>query len=185
MCTLIGIDWAKEEHHVCFMNDAEAQVSRFSIPHSTKGFSKLEGQVDKLNQPPADCLVGLETAHNLLIDFLWSRGYQVYVVPPSVVSSSRGRFRSSRAHNEESNAFLIADLLRTDRHRFAPWQPDGPLVRQMKAKLNLADSLTKTITALSNRIQAILLRYYPHTLGLFSDLKTQTCLQFLLVLVHY
>jgi transposase len=103
----------------------------------------------------------LETAHNLLIDFLWSRGFCIYVIPPSVVSCDRDRHRSSQAHNDNSDALLIADLLRTDRHRFAPWKPDGQLVRRMKAKLSLIDSLTKTITAYSNRLQAVLLRYYP------------------------
>ncbi len=180
MSTLIGIDWAKDEHYVCIMNHHGAQIARFAIPHSVKGFSQLRRQIDKLPVSASDCLVGLETAHSLLIDFLWSCGYQVFVIPPSVVSSSRPRLRASRAHDDPSDAFLIADLLRTDRHRFAPWQPDGQLICQMKAKLNLIDSLTKTITAHSNRLQAVLLRYYPQTLGLFSEVKTQTCLQFLI-----
>ena len=179
MCILIGIDWAKEVHHACIMNEAGAQIARFSFPHSTQGFSELERQIAKLDVPPPDCLVALETAHTLIIDFLWSRGFQVFVIPPSVVSSSRGRHRASRAHNDPSDAFLIADLLRTDRHRFAPWMPDGELVRQMKAKLNLIDSLTKSITAFSNRLQAVLFRYFPLALDLFSDVKTQISLQFL------
>lgn len=180
MSTLIGIDWAKDEHYVCIMNQHGAQIARFAIPHSVKGFSQLQRHIDKLPVSASDCLVGLETAHSLLIDFLCSCGYQVFVIPPSVVSSSRPRLRASRAHDDPADAFLIADLLRTDRHRFAPWQPDGELVCQMKAKLNLIDSLTKTITAHSNRLQAVLLRYYPQTLGLFSEVKTQTCLQFLI-----
>jgi transposase len=179
MCILIGIDWAKEIHHVCIMNQAGAQISRFSFLHSTKGFSELERHINKLNVPPEDCLIALETAHTLLIDFLLSRNYQVYVIPPSVVSASRGRHRASRAHNDPADAFLIADLLRTDRHRFAPWKPDGPLVQKMKAKLNLIDSLTQTITAYSNRLQALLLRYSPQSLNLFSDVKTQIALHFL------
>jgi hypothetical protein len=43
-------------------------------------------------------------------------------------------------HADDSEAFLIADL-RMDRHRFAPWKPGGELVRGMKAKLSLIDSL--------------------------------------------
>jgi transposase len=155
---LIGIDWSKNEHHICIVNQAGAQISRFSIPHSTSGFSDFEAKVNKVGVPLTDCLIGLETAHNLLIDFLLSRGFCLYVIPPSVVSGNRDRYRSSRAHNDDSDAFLIADL-RTDRHRFAPWKPDGQLVRRMKAKLSLIDSLTKTITAHSNRLQAVLLLY--------------------------
>jgi hypothetical protein len=41
----------------------------------------------------AECRVGLETAHNVLIDFLWAKGYtQVYVIPPNVGKGIRGRY---------------------------------------------------------------------------------------------
>ena len=82
MSALIGIDWAKELHHACIVNEAGAQIARFSFPHSTQGFAKLERHIAKLNVPPPDCLVALETAHNLLIDFLWSRRFQIFVIPP-------------------------------------------------------------------------------------------------------
>jgi hypothetical protein len=50
----------------------------------------------------------------------------------------------------------------------------------MKAKLSLIDSLTKTITAHSNRLRAVLLRYYPQALTVFGQLTSQISLQFLL-----
>jgi len=31
MCTLIGIDWAKEIHYACIMNENGAQISLFSF----------------------------------------------------------------------------------------------------------------------------------------------------------
>jgi transposase len=128
MKLLIGIDWSKDQHNVCIMNEVGAQMARFDISHSPAGFAELAAKIDRFNVPACDCLVALETAHNLLLDFLWSRGYAVYVIAPSVVKSSRGRFGSSSAHNDESDALLLADMLRTDRARFAPWKPDGALV---------------------------------------------------------
>jgi transposase len=177
---LIGIDWSEDHHCVCMMNTGGAQVSLFEIAHTPAGFARLEAEVEKLGLPPSSCLVALETAHNLLVDFLWSRGYQVYVIAPSVANSSRGRFGSSGARTDFSDATLLADLLRTDRARFAPWKPDGPLVCQMRAKLGLINSLTNSITRYSNRLRAALLRYYPQPLGLFNDLTTQTGLRFLM-----
>jgi len=47
-------------------------------------------------------------------------------------------------------------------------------------RYGLVDSLTKTITTHSNRLHAVLQRYYPQALGVFSDLQTQICLQFLI-----
>jgi len=117
MNILIGIDWSQNHHNACIMNQAGAPVVRFKISHSPEGFTKLEEQINKLQLPPANCLVALETAHNLLIDFLWSRHYSVYLIAPSVVSSSRGRYTSSGARDDDRDAFVLADLLRTDRHR--------------------------------------------------------------------
>lgn len=180
MHILIGIDWSQEHHNVCIMNEDGAAIVRFEIKHTPAGFAKLEDQINKLNLPAASCWVALETAHNLLIDFLWSRGYTVFIVAPSVTKSSRGRYGSSGAHNDDDDAFLLADMLRTDRARFVPWKPDGLQVIQMRAKLSFIDSLTKSITASSNRLHAVLQRYYPQALDIFSDLQTQICSHFLI-----
>lgn len=177
---LIGIDWSEDHHHICIMNTAGAQLFLFKIAHTPKGFARLEAEMEKLGVAPSSCLVALETAHNLLVDFLWAHDYSVYVIAPSVVSSSRGRFGSSGARTDFSEAILLADLLRTDRARFASWKPDGALVCQMRAKLGLINSLTNSITRYSNRLRAVLLRYYPQPLELFNDLTTQIGLQFLI-----
>jgi len=176
---LIGIDWGEDTHSVCITNPAGAQVSRFEIPHTWQGFMRLAAEIEKLGQAPTECLIALETAHNLLVDFLLARGHPVYVIPPSVVKSNRGRAGSSGARTDESDAALLAELLRTDRARFAPWKPNGPLVRQMRARLGLVYKLTASITRYANRLRAVLLRVYPQPLGLFS-LTSQIGLQFLM-----
>lgn len=177
---LIGIDWSQDYHHVCIMNSGGAQVAVFQMTHSSTGFEQLTAEVAKLDLAPSSCLVGLETAHNLLVDYLWAHDFQVYVVAPTIVKSSRGRFGSSGARTDFSDALLLADILRTDRERLVPWKPDGPLVMQMRAKLSLINSLTKSITRYSNRLRAVLLRYYPQIPHMFRDLTTQSCLRFLM-----
>jgi transposase len=117
-----------------------------------------------------EVLVGLETAHNLLIDHLWDQGYRrVYVVAPNVVKSNEGRFRSIGSINNPKAARLIADILRTDQGRLTPWHPDSLLTRQMPAKVSLILHLTQQATRISNRLRAVLLRYYPAVLETFKD----------------
>ncbi len=180
MSVLIGIDWSENKHDIEFMNEAGAALAQLTIPHSPDGFLKLESTRQKLNLTPKECLAALETAHNLLIDFLWSHDYtQVYVVPPHVVKSSRGRFNSSGARADASDAHLLADLLRTDRARLHPWQPDCLLTRQLRAKIDLVHHLTRQSIQLSNRLRAVLVRYHPTALQIFSDLTTQIALEFI------
>jgi transposase len=116
-----GIDWSENKHDVVVMNQAGAEIAQLTIPHTPEGFLKLDAARVALGVAPQDCVVGLETAHNLLIDFLWSRQYdQVYVIPPSVTKSNRGRFGSSRKRTDRSDAVLLASFLSSPRMRFAP-----------------------------------------------------------------
>jgi len=110
---------------------------------------------------------------------LWAKGYsQVYVIPPSVVKGTRGRYRQSGARTDESDALLLADVLRTDRTRFQPWHPDDAITRQMRVKVSLHAYLTQQTTRFSNRLRAVLVRYYPAATQVFSGLKTQIALHF-------
>ncbi len=176
----IGIDWSENKYDMCFMNRARASIAKLIIPASTDGFLQLDARRRALGVPPQACLVGLETAHNLMIDFLWAYGYHhVYVVPPGVVKANRGRQGQSGARSDPSDAWLIADILRTDHARLTPWYPDSLLTRQMRAKVSLILHLTRQTTRLSNRLRAVLLRYYPAATQAFSSLQTQIALRFI------
>ena len=181
MQVYIGIDWSENKHDMAMLNEEGVAIVLDVIPHTQDGFLKLDWRRSQLGVVPGDCLVGLETAHNLLIDFLWARGYtQVYVIPPNVVKSSRGRYGQSGARTDQSDALLLADLLRTDRSRLQPWHPDTALTRQIRAKASLVAFLGRQIVARSNRLRACLLRYYPAALDVFSSITTQIALEFIL-----
>ncbi len=180
MQVYIGIDWSESKHDVVFMNEAGAELARLVIPHSPEGFTQLDERRRKLGLKVEECQVGIETAHNLLIDYLWSQGYtQVYVLPPSQVKSNQGRFRQSGAKDDPADARLIADMLRTDRGRLQPWKPDALLTRQIRSQVSLILHLNQQILRCSNRLRAVLLRYYPAALHVFSTgLSTQIAPEF-------
>lgn len=174
-----GIDRSSTQHEVAFLNSAGTLLAHLTIPHTAQGFLRLDALRQQLGVPPDDCFVALETAHHLLIDFLWAHLYtQVYVVPPSITRASRGRYRSSGARDDRSDAFLLADLLRTDRARFYPWHPDSLLTRQIRAQVSLYHHLTRQAVRLTNRLHAVLSRYYPAALHLFNELQAPIALRF-------
>jgi hypothetical protein len=162
------------------MNTAGATLAQFEILHSAEGFLQFDETRWRMKLGTDDCVVGLETAHNLLIDFLWSRGYsKVYVVPPTTVKSNRKRFSSSAARSDAGDAIVIADSLRTDHGRLQPWRPDSLLTRKIQTKISLINHLTKSARRLSNRLRAVLLRYYPAVLNMFSSWPTKIALEFI------
>jgi transposase len=91
MQVYIGIDWSEKKHDVVFQNEAGVQLLRLTIAHNLGGFLQLDNAREQLGISPEEVVVGMETAHNLLIDFLWERGYtQIYVLPPRKSTAVRG-----------------------------------------------------------------------------------------------
>jgi transposase len=125
-------------------------------------------------------VVGLETAHNLLVDYLWEQGYtSVYVLPPNAVKSAQGRYRQSGAKDDHWDARLIADMLRTDQKRYRLWQPDSRLTCQIRLTVRFVNHLNRELVRNTNRLRAVLLRYYPAALQLFSRLDAPVTLAFI------
>jgi len=181
MQVYIGIDWSEEKHDVVFMNEAGADLAVLCIPQKLEGFQQFDAARQKLGLAPEECVIGIETAHNLYVDYLLDQNYRaLYVLPPNQVRSNRGRFRQSGAVDDPAAARLIAEIVRTDRGRLHPWQPDSPLTRQMRAQLNWLIQLTRDTTRLSNRLRAELLRYYPAALAVFKKgVNTQITPEFI------
>lgn len=170
MRVYLGIDWSQDSHAACFVNENGQVISQLTLKHSVEGLDKLDRARAELGVWPGECWVGLETAHTLVIDFLWARQYeQVFVIPPSATKSARKRYSQSGAHNDPSDAFVIADMVRTDQQRLIPWRPGNPLIQQMRAKVSLLAYLTHQLTRGSNRLTAVLVRYYPAALTVFSQ----------------
>jgi len=182
MKVYIGIDWSEKKHDICFMNDKGEVMLEKQIEHNLSGFIVFDQARRSLNIEVQDCYIGLETAHNALVDYLWEQGYtQITVLPPRAVKSAQGRFRQSGAKDDRWDAHLIADILRTDRHRFSMWKPDLALTRQIRAEVSFVGQLTKEQIRIGNRLRAALLRYYPGLVETFGTMEGLVFLAFVQV----
>lgn len=180
MRVYIGIDWSHKQQEVAYVNAHGVEVAHATLATTPTGLMQLDQLRQKLQVEVGDCVVALETAHHLLIDFLWARGYEaLYVIPPSVTTSARGRYRASGARTDRSDALVLANLLRTDQHRLQPWRPDLPCTQQLRSNLSLLVHLQRDRIRWSNRLWAVLSRFYPAALHVFGSLCAQISLQFI------
>jgi transposase len=180
MRVYIGIDWSSKKHDIVYLNEAGGIIAYQTIPHSPGGFDAFDDQRRKLGVEVDDCLVGIETEHNLFLDYLSSHQYrQIFVIPPTTIKDSRGRFGVSRANTDRSDAHLIADMLRTDRARLHLWHADSLLTQQIAALVSLEQFLTRTIIQINNRLRNVLWRYYPNAANVFTALDLQISLEFI------
>lgn len=181
MTVYIGIDWSEKKHDLCFLNEVGEVLQTLKIDQTPYGFLELDKARQRLGVNAAECVIGIETAHNILIDFLIERGYpKLYVLPPNAVKSAQGRYRQSGAKSDAQDARLIADMLRTERDKYHAWVPDRPLTRQIRATISLIDYLTTEIWQVGNRLRAVLVRYYPTALEIFSTLDSPISLAWIL-----
>jgi len=174
-----GIDWSRNKHQLCIRNDAGATISQMTFAHSLAGFHQLEAERCKLGVPPSECLVAIETAHNLVVDFMLERAYPVYIIPPQATAGYRNRQRLSGAHDDQSDAALLAGILRTDRASHRRVQPTSALFQQLQGLVRLIETLRRSIQRQASQLHAALLRTYPPAVDLFSDLTTYIALEFL------
>ena len=169
MQVYVGIDWSSKKHDIVITDEKGKRLSAGVMAHSQTGFAKLDQMRERLGVTQDECVIGLETAHTILIDYLWQMGYaDLRVIHPNIVNKSRERYCQSGAYDDQSDAFVISDLLRTDGHRFVPWQPGSPLLQEMRTTVSFAHFLTKQSTMQANRLEAVLRRYYPAARQLFS-----------------
>lgn len=181
MTVYLGIDWSERKHDVCFMNETGGVVQEMTIEHSAEGFLKLEAARQAMGLTPSEVAIGLETSHNLLIDFLLERTYPlIYILPPHQVKGNQGRYAQSGAKDDRRDAWVIADMLRTDRGRWHAWQVDSLLTRQIQIQMRQVFYLNHMIRRQTNPLRAMLLRFFPAALEVFSRLDSPICLYFLL-----
>jgi hypothetical protein len=67
----------------------------------------------------------IETDRGLWVDALTAAGYQVFAVNPLAAARYRDRHHVSGAKSDPSDAKLLADLVRTDRHNHRPIAGDS------------------------------------------------------------
>lgn len=173
-----GIDWASDKHDVCVIDSAAQTRARFSLPHSADGLAFLSRKLRQFG-PPQSIRVGIERPSGLLVDFLVEEGFLVCPIHPNQLKATRPRYHASPAKCDAEDAFIAADLLRTDGHRFPTLRAPSDRTKALRAAVRTRDDLVRTRVQICNQLRALLERFWPGPLKLFSDLDSAISLSFL------
>ena len=174
----IGLDWASQTHAVCVM-EATGQVGwQGTVEHSAAGLAELLRRLARFG-PPAALPVALERPSGLLVDTLLAAGHPVVPIHPNALKASRPRYSAAGSKSDPGDAFILADLLRTDGHRFRRLQPLSDETRALRALVRGRDDLVAERTALANQLRALLERVWPGAAALFAEVESPISLAFL------
>jgi transposase len=155
---------------VYLMNDAGQRLASRRLPEGLTGIRQLHELVAAHAEEPEQAVIGIETDRGLWVGALTAAGYQVYAINPLAVAHYRDRHHVSGAKSDASDAKLLADLVRTDRHNHRSIAGDSPDAEAIKVLARAHQSLIWTRTRHTNALRSALREYYPGALVAFEDL---------------
>jgi transposase len=171
-----GLDWASHTHAVCVVDEHGRVHVQFEINHDADGLTELCRRL----RSAAVKAVAIERPSGLIVDALLEAGLCVVPIHPNVVKATRPRYRSHGGKSDASDAYLLADLLRTDGHRFKPLAPQSDDIRALRALVRSRDDLVATRVRLANQLRSLLQSFWPGAAEVFADVDSPIGLAFIM-----
>ncbi len=170
-----GMDWAKEEHALHIADGDGGLVLEGRFTHDEPG---LDGLRRTLVDHGVE-RVAIERPDGVLVERLLEAGLAVLAVHPNQVKAARPRFRAAGGKSDSFDAFVLAELARTDHHRFRALTPDSDETRALRSLTRSREDLVETRVALANRLRAELEAFWPGAAAIFADVDSPIALAFL------
>jgi transposase len=170
-----GIDWASADHAVFVAGAGGAVMTGLTVEHTAAGLAALVRGLARAGVGEA----AIERSDGPLVDTLLAAGVTVVVVTPRQVKNLRSRYGSAGNKDDRFDAYVLADVLRTDRARLRPLIPDSPATTTLRQICRARQDLVRHRVAVGNQLRAHLLTAFPAAAGLFSKLDSAISLAFL------
>src|SRR4051794_31768548 len=113
-----GVDWGGSFHQLCVLDGKGRVLLQQRIVHDVNGLALLG---DRLSRFGAAVSVAIERAEGLLVEFLQTLPLvTLFCVSPKISARARERYRLSASKSDTFDAFVLADTLRHEHHRWRP-----------------------------------------------------------------
>lgn len=173
--TFAGIDWASEEHALCVVDGAGATVEGELHTHDEAGIKALIARMRALGVGR----VAIERPDGLLVNRLLEAGFAVMPVHPNKLKATRLRYEASGGKSDGFDAFVLAELARTDSHRHRALRPDSDETKALRALTRTREDLVGARVRLANEPRSQLDAFWPGAAQIFTDVDSSIALAFL------
>jgi len=170
-----GVDWATDAHAIAVVDDIGVLVDEFVVDHSAVGLEELCRRLGRHHV----ARVAIERPDGPVVEALLGSGFEVVVVPSRSVKALRERYGLAGNKSDRRDAYVLADCLRTDGHRWRSLEPDSPATVTLRSTVRGRRDLVETRVALANQLRAHLRVVFPGAVGLFKDIDSPISLRFL------
>lgn len=168
-----GIDWASEAHEVCVSEEGEV-LERFSAGHDERGIAALAERLARAGVER----VAIERPDGILVERLLAAGLEVLAIHPNQVKAARARFAVAHGKSDRFDAYVLAELARTDAHRFRALVPDSDETKALRALTRSREDLVSIRVELANQLRAQLEAFWPGAM-VFAEVDSPIGLAFI------
>ena len=170
-----GIDWASVNHAVCILDLDGSVLERFFVVHDAAGLKSLVRWLLKAGVDE----VGIERGDGPVVDALLQAELTVLVIAPGQVKNLRSRYGSAGNKDDRFDAYVLADVVRTDRARLKPLVRDSAATTAMRITVRARRDLVAHRVAAANQLRAHLQIVFPAAAGLFAAIDSAISLSFI------
>ncbi len=170
-----GLDLASEEHRLAVVERDGRRLEDRRIAHSENGLEALVRHLQGLRV----ARVAIEQPNGLVVDRLLDAGIAVVAVHPNQLAAARDRYRAGGGKSDGFDAYVLAELARTDMHRLRLLEPDSDETKALRALTRTREDLVEQRVALCNQLRAQLDAFWPGAKRIFADVDSPICLAFL------
>ena len=137
-------------HVACVVDPDGEVVDRFEFTHDA---AAITGMTQRLKRSKASG-VAIERGDGPVVEALMDSGLAVFVVPPRQVKALRERYGSAGNKDDRFDAYLLADTLRSDGHRWRPLREDSEATKALRALCRSRKDLVEVRVGVVNQLRA-------------------------------
>lgn len=170
-----GVDWASEEHAACVVDERGLESWRRVVAHDEAGIAGLCSELCRRGV----VRVAIERPDGVLVERLLEAGLTVLAIHPNQLKAARDRYSVAHGKSDRFDAFVLAELARTDAHRFRAIEPDSDETKALRALTRSREDLVAARVGLANQLRAQLEAFWPGAAAIFADVDSPIALAFL------
>jgi transposase len=170
-----GVDWAKDDHAVCVAGGQGEVLERFTVRHDAAGLRQMAARLLSAGA----LQVGIERGDGPVVDTLLEAGLTVFVIPPAQVKNLRSRYGSAGNKDDRFDAYVLADVVRTDARRLRPMERDSEQTTALRSTVRARRDLVGHRVAAASQLRAHLQIVFPAAAVLFAGIDSVITLAFL------
>ncbi len=174
----VGLDWASDKHDVCILDNGGRSVLACSVAHTAEGLAELLRRRRRYGPPP-ELPIAIERPSGLLVDTLVEAGFPVVPIHPNALKATRPRYAAAPGKSDPGDAYILADILRTDGHRFPSLCAPSDATKALRAAVRTRDDLVATRVQLANQLRSLLESFWAGAAAIFADVDSPIALAFL------